>query len=225
MRVLGMMHIKAESQRFPQKYHREFKPGQTVFDCTLDSLIYAGNLTDLLVCTDDKKIKQKCREHTLIAILHQTPFDEKNTTKTVRNDMIPDTIRRWRAIEDYAEPIAWIGSHGLVVYHQVIRTAVERLLNTDKGTVQTVERVDHHHPHYLFEADGEVGLVPYETHPASYKPSQQFHPLFAGTGACFGGFDPPRVGPITPIFLEPGDASELHYEHDLLAIKGIHRGL
>ena len=117
--------------------------------------------------------------------------------------------------------LAWININGLIIDEFCIPKCCDKLLRQGKGTVQTVEEVDHHHPNYLFRG-AKIGLIPYCMHPDEYTPSQMFERLWAGVGACIGGYDPPRPGPRAGIYLSKYTYFELHEPIELEVARGLY---
>ena len=215
MRVLAMIHAKKGSKRFPGK-HRELFRGQTMVQRLVDQAKECDQITDVVVCTNDDELLKTVD----VGWMVQTPLDESKPL-TVRNDMIPDTISRWRRIYKVTEPLAWININGLIIDEFLIPKCCDKLLKQVCGTVQSVEEVDHHHPNYLFRGSG-VGLMPYCMAPEEYIPSQMFEKLWAGVGACIGGYDPPRPGPRAGVFLSKYSYFELHDPIELEVARGLY---
>lgn len=220
MRVAALIHAKKNSQRFPGKHLAKFR-GETIIERLIDQALECDAVTDVVVCSDDGEVNLKAAEYAVM-IMGQNPLHESKPL-TVRNDMIPDTIKRWRGFSDnlMSDPIAWININGLIIDEFCIPKCCDKLLRQGKGTVQTVEEVDHHHPNYLFRG-AKIGLIPYCMHPDEYTPSQMFERLWAGVGACIGGYDPPRPGPRAGIYLSKYTYFELHEPIELEVARGLY---
>lgn len=215
MRLLAMIHAKKESKRFPGKHQAKFR-GKVMVEHLIEQAQRCAMITDIVVCTDDGGLMSKA-DRMGVWTLGQTPLDESKN-QTVRNDMIPDTIKRWHHLEDFYDDIAWLNLNGLILAPTIIPGCAKTLLDQCNGRVQTVERVDHHHPNYLFHQ----GMKPYCMSPEKYTPSQQFELLFAGIGACIGGYDPHRDGPRAGILCEKFTCFELHDPIELEVARGLY---
>ena len=217
MRVLATIHARKGSVRYKDKNLKEVD-GLPMFLNPIVRALESHLVTDVAFSTDCPKMKSMAKSYSprVICIDRPAELADESEGLIVRRDVLPHTIRMWRRMSGHTDPIVAMILQSVILSNTVIDRCAEVLLKHQRGTVESVKRVHHPHPEFMFRVNEEGDLTPYVS--GKYIDDSQItqwqEPLWGMALGVHGRMDPPLDGPKRPVKLQWWEVVEVDETED-----------
>jgi CMP-N-acetylneuraminic acid synthetase len=223
MRVLATIHARENSSRFPGKNLASFR-GEPIIVHWLRTALNSEYITDIAFSTDSEVMKSIARTLSCrIMVLDRPEELAHGNTVLARKQIVPHTVHQWREMAGHYDRIGVAGVQSLHIADDIVDRCVDILTKAGRGTVESVVRVRHSHPMFMYRRQGEFIKHYMGVESENIPNTQDFEPLWHLQSSCYCRFDPPIPGPIHPVYLEPWEIVDIDEKIDLYVADAMRR--